>query len=179
MASAIAKTMALLWAIFLVCGPDVAVMAYVIGKVTGLCTDAGVELRTLETPDCLHAFMLWVGGASLLNCHPHINFERRLFWNCMRVAGWCHSWSNLMKDVVKVCPRWPVILEQLQCLVLFWRNKTWRQFLKKVAGPGHDPDLFEHFPASMAKRHAGVKRTTHTLSQTLLESCSVLAQTLQ
>ncbi|CAK0911592.1 unnamed protein product [Prorocentrum cordatum] len=150
--SAIAKGIALLWALFLVCGPDYADISYAIGKVRGLCTDFGTEVHIIEIPDCLGAFLSWTAGAALTACAPLVRHGALLFHNAIRVSGWCHSWGNLMKHVAGAYSDWPLVLDQMRALVFFWRNKTWRQHLKKICmSRGVNLDLFDHFPASIAK----------------------------
>ena len=40
-------------------------MAYFLGKVSTLDTDAGTEQHTVEMPNVLRAFPAWVSGAAL------------------------------------------------------------------------------------------------------------------
>ena len=149
---AIAKTMALVWAVFLVAGPSEAGMAYFFEKVGSITTDGGTEIHIIESPNLLRAFLMWVSGASLLACAGLVDANARLLPNAMRISGWSHAWSHLMCDAAHVCPKWPVILDQLRCLVSFWRNITWRRWVQQaLQGTDIDPRIFEHFRATLAK----------------------------
>jgi len=129
--SAVQKTVTLLWVIFLVAGPTFEDMSYCLDHVWGITTDFGTEIRTLELPYILVAFLAWIDGRPLLECRPLVDYSRRLFYNAMRVIGWGHSWGNLMKAVCKACPQWPRVLANMQALVGFFKNLTWRKHCKK------------------------------------------------
>ena len=151
--NAVAKCLCLVWACFLIAGPEFIDMAYWFSKVASITSDNGVEIHILEVPWILDAFARWMLGSPLADCAIYVDYNRRQFWNAMRVSGWCHNWSNLMKTVAHVCPKWPTVLQQLSCLVLFFRNKTYRKWLRRalMGVAGVDTDKLKHFPASMAK----------------------------
>ena len=76
----------------------------------------------------------------------------RLFHNAMRVSGWGHSWGNLMMEVCKACPKWPKVVESIHALVGFFRNRTWRKHVKRIAAHADfDAANFNVFRASTAK----------------------------
>ena len=118
---ALSKAIALLWACWLVAGPDYEDMRYFCDKVRGITTDGGVELGTLDTPDILRAFIAWVDGRPLDECALLVNHDLRLWPFALRITGWSHALGNLMKTLAAVCIRWPVIIEQLRSLLIFSR----------------------------------------------------------
>ena len=153
---AIAKTIAVLWAAFLICGPSFEDMAWWLSKVTAVLTDGGTERHTIEVPDVLRAFLRWVGGADLMGCADLVNHYAFLLPNALRVLGWCHAWSNIMKTLANVCPRWKHVLDQMRELVKFWRDRTWRRWVQTaLVGTPVDPRLFRSFTATIAKWRYG------------------------
>lgn len=115
-------------------------------------TDFGTEHLTVDLPDILKAFICWNQGTDLVACRVHVNHNRRLLWNCLRIVGWCHTWGNIMKTVAHVCPQWPRVLEQMRVLIAFFRNQTWRSFVKKaLLSTDVDTTLLDHFEGSIAK----------------------------
>jgi hypothetical protein len=150
--SAVAKGVTLLWACYLVAGPFFDDMAYFNSKVTGICSDFGTEVHTLEMPDILRAFLQWNAGMPLLDVSRLIDHDHRLWYNAIRVSGWCHCWGNLMKYVAHKLSSWDDHLARMRNLVSFWHNKTWRQYMKKVMqGTGYDTSELNHFSCTMAK----------------------------
>jgi hypothetical protein len=117
---ALAKTMALLWACWLVAGPTLADMQYFLDKMTCITTDGGTDIKTLEVPNILHAFMAWVGGADLGNVAHLVRHNERLFGNALRVIGWSHAWANSMKTVARSYSKWPEFEEMIGNLVSFF-----------------------------------------------------------
>ena len=150
---AVSKSIALLWSIYLLAGPFLVDLRYVVSKVGSILTDAGTERHTLEMPDVLEAFVAWAAGATLAACAALVVHDRRLFANAASVIGWNHGWANLMKYIAKVCPSWSHVEDQLRTLVAFWRNKTYRRWvMDALAGvPAVDPKLFKSFRATIAK----------------------------
>ena len=108
---------------------------------------------------------MWVGGASLLSCADAVDTTTRLLPNALRISGWSHGWGNLMSDVARVCPKWPTILDQLRTLVSFWRNATWRRWVKRaLVGTDIDESMFEHCNANLANwRYQTIPQTMEAL----------------
>ena len=147
-----AKSVAVLWACFLVAGPFFEDMKWWLSLVSTIITDAGTEKHTVEMPDVLRAFLLWNSGAVLETCAALVSHAEFLFPNAMRIYGWSHLWSNLMSCVAEVCPSWEAIKNDMRTLVPFWRNRSWRKWVKvALRGTDVDPRLFVAFTASMAK----------------------------
>ena len=70
---AISKMLAFLWAVWLLFGPALVTMTYFVEHMTCWTTDFGTESKGIEMPDCLKAFLVWVGGASLEEVRPLVN----------------------------------------------------------------------------------------------------------
>ena len=127
----VSKTVTLLWAIWLMCGPALADILYFINKTTCICTDGGTELTTVETPNLLYAFMQWVAGTPFTELHAFARNGERLFPVAIRIVGWGHTFGNLMKGAAGTWRLWSQKLELVRKLVAFYKNKTWRNHVKK------------------------------------------------
>ena len=150
---AIQKTMVFIWSAWLVFGPDERYMEHFRQKVRCWSTDFGVESLPIDLPDCLQAFMAWLAGMALEECRHLVKCTRRFFYRSFRVNGWNHSCGNVMKRVAKSYVRWPDVLDGIRHLCRFWRNQSWREWVKRALLPRHptlDVDL-AHFTAGCAK----------------------------
>ena len=130
--SATAKGICLVFALWLVAGPFVCDMAWMVSKVVCIATDFGNEMKTIEMPFVLRAFLAWLGGRELVACRPLVDHTRRLFYNALRVSGWSHMWGNLMKSVAEAVPAWPDIITHLRALCAFLHNTSWRNHIKNM-----------------------------------------------
>ena len=128
---AVNKCIGLLWACWLVAGPDLASMQYFVSKVRCLCTDMGVEMHLLETRDCLEAFVAWVGGQPLQNVAPLVRQDKRLFYKALRISGWSHMSGNLSKTILNRTASWPAKLDKVRDLIWFYSNATYRKHVKR------------------------------------------------
>jgi len=162
---AIPKAVAVLWGCFLLCGPLFADMRWWLSKVSAVLTDAGTERHTIEMPDILLAFLRWNAGAALADCALLVAHGQLLFPRALRIFGWCHGWSNIMKSVAAVCPVWERVLDQMRSLISFWRDRTWRKWVQKALQNVVDPKLFRKGPTSVAKWRYGT--IPHAMGQLL------------
>ena len=94
---AISKTIALVWAVWLVVGPDIDDMRYWFDKVVGVTTDFGIEVLTVTVPNILRAFVAWASGTPLMECMALVDHTERLLRNAIRISGWGHLLGNIMK----------------------------------------------------------------------------------
>ena len=143
-----------MWAVFLIAGPSEACIRYVFTKVASVVTDHGTELQMLTVPDVNSAFVRWNDGWPLARCAPLVDSNERLFTNALRISGWCHAWGNLMKEVAHACPAWPRVEKQMRNMVTFYKNRTWRMWVKRALqerGVELDLTVLDSFPASMTK----------------------------
>ena len=104
-------------------------------------------------PDCLDAFLAWLGGRALRDCAILVNFNKRLFFRCLRIVGWNHSLGNIMKRVAQSDADWPEVLTHLRHVCTFWRDGSWKLYTVRILGEAH-PELqpgVAHFTAKLAK----------------------------
>jgi len=149
---AISKTIALYYGLWLVAGPFFCDMAWLVAKVKAIVTDGGNEARTVELPDIVRAFSDWMSGSPLAACRAKVNYDRRLFYQALRLSGWSHFWSGVIKQMANSLPEWPRIIEQVRTCIRFLRVASWRKHWKKcLAGTGVDTAPLNTVPASMAK----------------------------
>ena len=120
---ALNKTATFLWSMWLVFGPDISTLRMALNKVRCVTTDFGTEMKTLDAPDMLKAFMARLQGHSPDICRGLVDPRQRLLPFALRLSGWSHLWGNLMKAVAKSNPSWPAILESARDLCRFfgWR----------------------------------------------------------
>jgi len=150
---AVNKTMCFVWAAWLVFGPSLKYMQYFCSHVACWTTDFGVERHSVEIPDCLEAFFAWIGGRALEDCARLVNFSRRLFFRSLRIGGWNHGFSNIMLRIAKLYKWWPEVLDHIRNVCRFFRNHTWRDWLRKAwrGKVPHVDTLLGHFTAGTAK----------------------------
>ena len=153
---AVSKTIALVWAVWLLVGPHIEELAYLFNKVVGVTTDFGVEVFTLMVPNILRAFVAWVSGTPLQQCMGLVDFENRLLPFAIRLSGFGHSMGNIMKKVGECITPWPRWLEALRHACAFWRNETWRNWARTAMRQGGvSEDIVKlvptHFTANLAK----------------------------
>jgi len=147
---AVNKTVALLFALWLVAGPFFCDLAYFVAQVRSIVTDNGVEHYTIEMPDIVRAFLAWLNGMPLCDTRGLVQHERRLFYRAMRLLGWSHLMGNLMKQLAQSVPTWTKVIAQLQELCRFFRNKTWRMHIQRSLRGRTDVTCLKSFSASLA-----------------------------
>ena len=147
------KGVALLWACWLIAGPDAEALQWFCSKVRSFTTDFGVEMHILEMPEITNAFVEWAGGKALLDVRHLVQPRLRQFGRALRVAGWSHAQGNIMKAVAFAAPDWPEIVEQLRALCKFFRNRSHRLHLaRRLDGVvGDIQKRLRFFTASFAK----------------------------
>ena len=152
---AISKGVALVWALWLVCGPEEDALRWLISKIRSFTTDFGVEMHLLEIPDLVSAVISWTGGTPLERVRGMIKPDVRLFSKAMRIAGWSHSLGGIMKKVSQNFPMWPRYLAIMRSLCKFLRNHTYRaHFIRKlqsISCPLDVSTLLKSFSAGFAK----------------------------
>ena len=153
---AVSKAIALLHALWLLAGPFFPQFAYVLGKVISVTTDFGTEGRTISMQDCVQAYCFWMAGLELMRCKDFVVRGQRWLPNAVRIAGWSHTVGNASKAIAESAPNWPRILEHTRSLVVFFRNHTWRQWIKRAIQaqelpPDLDLSVLDHFSCTIAK----------------------------
>lgn len=147
------KTLCLVHAIWLICGPDAYHMEAAFGLISSLTTDFGIEIRTADMPNCIKAYLAWMGGMALHDVKSKVEFGTRLFLNALRIAGWNHSLASVVKKAMKECDRYPEYLDMMRLLCSFFHNDTYREYLGRAVS-GRVPEakkLLKSFSASFAK----------------------------
>jgi hypothetical protein len=149
---ALAKVVALLWSLALCVGFSTDMLLWVLSKVNCITTDFGNEIRTLEAPNFVEAFVRWSHGRPLRDCAPLVMHAERLFPEAIRLVGWSHTLGGVMKKVCDVAPTWPVILSAIRCLCSFFRVQAWRHHLQFCLRdkPDVDPACLQSFTGQVA-----------------------------
>ena len=147
-----AKSIALVWAIWLVAGPDAASLRRFCDHVISLTTDFGVEMHTLQVPDVADALVAWVAGTPLNRLRPLIKHDVRQFPKALRMAGWSHTLGGVMKAVATRMDVWPQRLDGMRHLCKHFRNGTYRVHTRRrLRQPPDLPRLLKSFTATFAK----------------------------
>ena len=111
--SALDKTMALLWAIWLACGPDVESFERVVMAIICITTDQGVESYMVDVANIVDAFLVSLKlRASRLFTSMIYTFPR-----AVGIPDWEHMWSGLLKHALLALPTWPITLAKLRAVV--------------------------------------------------------------
>jgi len=146
------KTVALLHGLWCMVGPSHDDLREICLLVRGICTDHGIEIRTLDMPDFTEAYVKWMDGATLDEVKSLVRWDRRLLPNALRISGWNHTFGNIMRKSAESCSSWPAILTGWREQVDFWKNLSWRKHVARAAAArGIDSSPLQHFTASFTK----------------------------
>jgi hypothetical protein len=152
------KCVALLWALFLVVGPEFELLNFLVSMITSTTTDMGTELGVGDCPDILHTLLRRITGVPMAMLEGTTDGRSRLLKHSLKIAGWYHHFENLTEYDCNQIDRWPLILNCIRCLCKFFRNKGWMQALV-VSLKSAFPDVVEllkSFKASL--KNDGMKR---------------------
>jgi hypothetical protein len=134
-ASVVDKAISFLWSLFLISGPSILVLNWILGRMTSVTTDMGTELGFIDVPNLLPAFLSRMAGTPLEQLRGLVSIDSRLVPWCLRIAGWSHTFGNLMMYAGKQVSIWPRILYLVRRLCFFFRNRTWRaQIVDQLGG---------------------------------------------
>ena len=114
-----AKTMYLLWQIFLQVGPSFSNMAAFCDRVVSITTDMGVESGIAEAEWCFREFRELIGSKDRLDTS---NQATRLFRFALRIHGWNHCWDTVLRRGLCSLHWFPVWLKRLKAIIGFIRN---------------------------------------------------------
>ena len=147
------KVLALLWSLFLLCGPSLLVMSWVIGMIRSCTIDNGTEAGIPYVADCLSTFLFWLCGTPFDACRGFTMYGSRLLRRSLHVTGWSHLLGNAMKRACQHLTCWPRLIAAVRALCRLFRNKSWRkQILRFLAGRVENADkILKHFTAGMVK----------------------------
>jgi hypothetical protein len=164
--ASIDKVLALLWALWLVVGPDAKYLQAVVDKVISFTTDLGVEHYMVHTPDIVPAFMRWIHGEPLAGLGRYVNYGTPLFKRAFVVPGWGHLCASVMKYVCKFSLAFPKYLTHMRALCALMHINTWREYLAmRFKDKPFAPYLNRPFTANIVKwRYA----TLHDVADQLL-----------
>ena len=94
--SALNKTMALVFAVWLLVGPFEAELRYFMDHVISITTDMGVEFGLGDQYDLVGAFMKSLNGTPAHELLPYVNTSRRLMNNSIKIPGCANSWRSAL-----------------------------------------------------------------------------------
>lgn len=113
------KSVALLWAIFLLVGPEEKQVRSFCNRVVAICSDSGVEAQVVDYMDFLVPFFEYIGGK------PGALLEQDyLFPIAMRAQGWRHAWDGGIQRCLTALPWFPSWLLHLKAVVYWIRDKN-------------------------------------------------------
>lgn len=148
----LAKAVVLLWAVFLIAGPELRLMQFFLSKVASITTDFGTELALCLTPDIAPTFMKWLTGASMIDLRSLVDRRTRLLPRAVRIGGFSHVIANVVKAVVQETVQYPQYLKMMRALCRFLRNESYRNHMIRLLDDGGDlKSLLRCFTASFAK----------------------------
>ena len=131
------KVLCIVWAIWLVAGPNIEEMRFYLSKVRSITTDLGLELNLCRAPDILPVFMAWVRGETLEEFYNTVDPCSRLFPRAMRIGGVSHILGAIMKTGACSYQKWPQWLTWIRNLVKWFRNEEHRAHVLWVLGSPH------------------------------------------
>ena len=112
---------ALLWAWFLMTGPNRHYLQRLLSLVTGIVTDHGVESAVVDMPGCIGALLASIGGK-----HEDGEDGTHLFPRGLLCQGWKHVFDGALRRVLTSLEWFPQWLAQFKaiCSLLHDRNKN-------------------------------------------------------
>lgn len=144
------KTVAFLWALFLVCGgSSLETMEAVLCDMRSMCSDFGVEAGIAAMPNILPQ---WASAMGLRVSDRFSKFPR-LFPFIVLVPDFNHLASNIIKRVFTASPRWPAFLSHMRALCKFFRNAEYRSTMRQAMTQRGLPAManaLKHWSASLA-----------------------------
>ena len=109
------KTLALLWAIFLLVGPAWSAVRRFCNMVKVILTDMGTERLIHSQPDVLSDFY------ELMLCTKvACPVQLRMFPNALSMPGWQHGWDLMLRRSLCSLPFFPSFLNGLRAMVSFF-----------------------------------------------------------
>ena len=115
------KMYSILWAFFLECGPNPALIRFRCSRIRSWTTDMGTECGLADGQDVLPAFMASIGYTG------YIKPQRFLFDRCFWIPGWHHLADNLAKAVLGGLRWWPAWLADARSIVKVFRVHSYRE----------------------------------------------------
>ena len=120
------KALALLWALYLIVGPCLEILSWVLTSIRSTTTDMGSELGLLCTPNLLPQFLRYLCGATIFELKHTVEPYSRLMPRALRLPGWGHLHGRFTYLACNKFPKWPEYLKYMRQLCAFFRNADWR-----------------------------------------------------
>ena len=114
------KTLASIWVIFLLVGPDYATVSKFCSRVVAICTDMGTERLIARATNMLPDFYDLILNVKIPAAPPHCTY---LFPFAVQAPGWNHGWDIVLKRGLASLSWFPAFLDRLRCLVHFFRTR--------------------------------------------------------
>ena len=114
---------ALMWQLWLVCGPQLANLVQVLWDVRVICSDWGTESGIANTKNFLRE---WAQNVLHTQLPSGLFSEEFLFPLAVHAPDWNHVTSSCLQDALQGVLQWPSILEQLRDLCRFLKIKDYR-----------------------------------------------------
>ena len=112
------KTLALVWALFLVGGPTSERVAALCCRVASVTTDFGTEASLADSSNMLITLGRMLGIQVPDDCHAN------LLPTAIRVPGWKHVWGGLIRFGLWRCSFFPRFLTLFKSIVQILRHKA-------------------------------------------------------
>ena len=132
------KAIALLWQLWLVCGPSFSALKFVTERVQAICSDMGTESGIANMVDILPAFFRMI-APGMQTSSPH----ERLFGRALQVPGWRHLWDNILRRTLASLPWFASWLDSFKAVVGFLRSVSVVSELSKMFIDGGVPAMAE------------------------------------
>lgn len=116
---ALGKVMALLWQVFLVCGPSYKVLKTFLRRVRAVVTDMGTERKMANFADCLPRFY----SALDMGFSPPPS-DGDLLPRALQIPGWKHLWDVVIRRALSSLSYFPSWIDKLKALISFLRQTT-------------------------------------------------------
>lgn len=125
--SAMDKTVATLWSIFLITGPQ-GICAF-LQDVRSITCDFGTESAVADAKNITDVWARHLGIPAAV----FQGLDSYLFPNAVFLPDWNHLWCNIQKRALESLDSWGTVLPQLQTLCKFFKNDEYREILAKHA----------------------------------------------
>lgn len=112
------KTLALLWQVFLVAGPEFHLVRAFCSKVRSITTDMGTERMIVDSADLLGVLFNMVAPKHDLKREPK---EEMMWPQAFHVPGWKHAWDLLLQRGLSTLKWFPMWLSRFKAVIAFFR----------------------------------------------------------
>ena len=114
---AVGKLVALLWALWLMLGPQMDQFRHFLGRTRAIVSDCGTERKLADHMDII-PFFYQVLNPKL----PESPFSSHTFMRALPIPGWMHTWDNILRRGLASLTFFPKFIDNLRALVSFLRT---------------------------------------------------------